>query len=86
MNNCTCGEHAPSQERQWWLIAAYALDLILVFALAFFFRIHLLRGNKRRPPGGSSGSNSSDDEIRLAANIPAFQIAKAKLPHHPIAI
>jgi len=94
MSNSTCScppiEDPPvlGHERQWWLIAAYALDLILVFALAFFFRLHVLR-RKRRP--GSNSSGGSSEEIRLANTIiPAFQIAKGgkagAVPHHPIAI
>ena len=62
------------RDRQWWLIAAYLLDIVLLFIFAFFFRLHLLRPKRRRPGNGSSGSASSDEMRIASALIPALQI------------
>ena len=90
LNSCIIVDHdheiaiGPPVERrgdkQWWLLAAYALDVILLFVIAFVFRLHMLR--KKRRPDSNSPSSTNSDEIRLAAAmrtiIPSIKVTKAQ--------
>ena len=59
----------PAEERQTtakpdlWLIIAYTLDIVLVFVLAFFFRIHIRRN------GGRAGA-AAMEQTRLSSILP----------------
>ena len=59
-------------DRQWWLIIAYALDVVLIFVLAFVFRMQLMRKKK----GDNSSTSSGENDIRLASHIPMINLTK----------